>query len=123
MLPSTVRLYAACVPPGRRVVVLAAGKAYELPAPVEQPVPPPPAAKSEVQVLFEQAAASFAESAARISAAESSVRDIAAQVAAGQTSVEESVRQMADVLKMPTEPIYNDAGKLIGAQRVQKLRG
>lgn len=125
MQPRDVVRAVAALAPGRRVVVSAAGERYELPLkPAPAPIEPPHPLEVLSKQLLERdasARATAAEVAARADDAMNAVRTVVADVAAGQARVAQCVAQLAETIALPTEPVYDENGKLMGARRVQKL--
>jgi len=115
----------AALAPGKRVMVLTAAGAHELPLkpPPAKVEPPHPLELVSKQLLERDAEArsTITAVAARADETLNSVKAAVADVAAGQAQVAQCVEQLAATLELPTEPIYDDSGKLIGAQRVKKL--
>lgn len=128
MLSPNVLRAVAALAPGKRVTVLAAGKAYDLPlAPPRARVEPPHPLETMSQQLLERDAetratvVSVAEAVARMGETATAMQAAVAEVAEGQVQVARSVSEIAETMAMPTMPIYDAAGKLVGARRVKKL--
>lgn len=110
---------------GRPVTVIVAGKSYPLPivpvpAPVALPDPMTTAARqllesdAQGRAMLETVGKNFAEVFTRTE------RRIEA-VAAGQEQIVQSVKELTGTLHLPVKPVYDKAGKLIGAERAKKL--
>lgn len=128
MLPHSLVRAVAALAPGKRVRVLAAGDAYELPLkPAPARIEPPHPMEAVSKQLLERDAetratvAAVADVVARMGETAQAVQAAVADVASGQAQVARSVSEIADTMALPTKPIYDAAGKLIGAQRVRKL--
>lgn len=124
-LPDAVRCVAACAPGKRVTVVTPDGKAYALPivpepASIASPDPMTIAAKqllesdAQSRALLESVGKNFAEVFARVD-------DSIGAVAVGQAQVAQSVAELSGTLHLSVKPVYDKAGKLIGAQRVKKI--
>lgn len=114
--PNAVRL-AETLARGKPLVVIVAGQQYPTPSEEISVALPEQITPAD----FERARVSLLEAVSKIGDAEKTMRDAAAEVAAGQRSVAESVQEVVKVMSMPTQPVYDAAGKLIGAKRVKKL--
>ena len=124
-LPDAVARVAACAPGKRITVVTPDGKAYALPiAPEPAPVVPPHPFEAVSQQLLARDAEARAAAASiveRMAGTLNAVREVVGAVAAGQAQVAASVNEMSGTLHLPVKPVYDKAGKLIGAKRVKKL--
>lgn len=128
MLSRNVLRAVAALAPGRRVLVLAGGDTHELPVkpPAPAVTPPHPLEVMSQQLLERDAetratVAAVADVVARMGETAQAVQAAMADVASGQAQVARSVSEIAETMALPTKPVYDAAGKLIGAQRVQKL--
>lgn len=113
----------ALLAPGKRVTVLAAGEAYELPLqPTPAPVEPPHPLETLSNQLLERDAeirATVAAVAARADETLNAVKAAVGIVSAGQEEVVKSMNENTEALYQPVKPAYFKDGKLMHAQRVK----
>ncbi len=125
VLPDIVTRITACAPGKRITVVMPDGKVYALPRPPEPaPVVPPHPLEAISQQLLARAAEGRAAAASIVESMAgtlNAVREVVGSVTAGQAQVVASINEMSGTLHLPVKPVYDDAGKLIGAKRVKKL--
>jgi len=129
-LPDAVKCIAECAP-GKRVRAIVLEGVYEL------PLAPGPAAAETAQPLETMATLFLARDAqtrasvtqvlenaagvvARVDETASVVKAALASVAEGQERIAGAMQEIASALERPVKPIYDKAGKLIGAQRARK---
>lgn len=112
----------AALAPGKRVIVLADGKAHELP---ERPEIAP-AAPDALQVAADRLLESDAQSRAILESVGSKFSELFARVgetsaalSAGYAEVVASVNENTRTLRLPMRPIYDKDGKLIAAERAK----
>lgn len=115
----------AALAPGRRVTLVVHGKAVALPAtaappPVPQPDPLVVASKQLLERDAETRAA-IASLADRVGESVRAVDSVLGVVSAGQVELAAQVRELSGTLRLPVKPIYDAAGKLIGARRSATL--
>lgn len=123
-LPEAVRRVAELAP-GKQVTVIVNAKSYDLPhrPPPAPPKPPDPLLEFSQRLLERdlETRAAVAAIAARSDAGISAVKNLVNAVAAGQSQVAESVKELSGTLHLPVKPVYDKAGKLVGAKRVRTL--
>jgi hypothetical protein len=130
-LPDAVKCIAECAP-GRRVRAIVRGVAYDLPLlPEPEPVQPPHPLEAVATQLLErdaqtratvtQVVANVESVLARVDETTNVVKSALSDVAAGQNKIADGMQHIASTLSLPVKPVYDDQGKLVGAQRVKKL--
>lgn len=124
MLTDPVQLIADLAP-GKRLAVIVKGQSYTLPAVIpEQVVVVDPIAVMAKELIDETRTLSAALNQSLEETINRGLAEFAARVdggfaavVAGQDKVADGVNRIEGTLHLPVRPMYDSAGKLIGAQR------
>lgn len=119
MNPRDVSLAVAQLARGREVrVVNAKGAAYEPPAPPAPPPAPAPDAGEQLTRVEQNGVATRA-ALMEVSASLAGVTEAVQAVVSGQKEIVDGAARIERTLNAPVEPVYDGAGKITGARRVQ----
>ncbi len=125
---NAVRFAEQCAPGKKVTVITNDGKRYELPSTpppvIEKPIDPIVTLTKQLLERDEQSKADIrrvADLALRSEETLRSVQLVIEHVVDGQDKVIDGIKEIVNVVGMPSKPVYDKNGKIIGAQKVDSL--